>query len=110
MIQKATSPKVWMTVSEMAAAVGLCRDRFYDMVRAGTFPSPVYGLRNHRPFYTPELQAICVVIRAQGIGFDRKVVFFNKVRRNEQVEMSPRPPNGRGDRWGTIPTWPWPSS
>jgi excisionase family DNA binding protein len=90
-IQKAIGSKAWITISEMAARVGLSRDRFYDLIHAGTFPSPVYGIRNRRPFYSPELQTICLAIRERSIGFDGIAVVFNKAR-TERVDINAASP------------------
>ena len=68
------------SVSEMAGKLGLSRARFYQLLKAGVFPVPVYCISTRRPFYTLELQTRCVEIRRTGIGLDGRPVLFNKTR------------------------------
>jgi hypothetical protein len=79
-MNKPSSRKAVLTVTEMAAVVRLCRDRFYDLVREGVFPPPM-SLRRRRPYYPPELQERCVRVRAEGIGINGVPVIFYRPRR-----------------------------
>jgi hypothetical protein len=80
-----------ITVTEMAERTGLSRDRFYDLVRAGAFPPPVYRLETRRPFYPPDLQEICLSVRQTGIGFDGSPVLFNKTGSPRKTKKSKAP-------------------
>ncbi|MGB7160280.1 MAG: hypothetical protein WBD40_19590 [Tepidisphaeraceae bacterium] len=72
------------SVSQVAEAVGVCRDRFYELVSAGVFPPPAYDVRTRRPFYTATLRATCMAIRASGVGFDGQRVLFNRTKRSHK--------------------------
>jgi hypothetical protein len=65
-----------VSVAEMARMVGLSRARFYQLVVGGTFPSPVYDVKSRRPYYTEELQAICLDVRRRNFGIDQKPILF----------------------------------
>ena len=70
-----------LSVSEMAQAVSMSRDRFYDFVRAGIFPPPVYDVVTRRPHYLPEQQRVCLTVRATGMAFNGKQIAFNRTKR-----------------------------
>jgi hypothetical protein len=65
-----------VSVAEMACMVGLSRQRFYQLVASGTFPSPVYNLATRRPFYTADLQTVCMDVRRRNCGIDGKPILF----------------------------------
>ena len=65
-----------VSVAEMARMVGLSRARFYQLVVGGTFPSPVYDIATRRPFYTTELQQVCMEVRRRNCGIDGTPVLF----------------------------------
>ena len=75
-----TDPKSAVSVAEMARLVGLSRGRFHQLVGT-TFPCPVYDLRTRRPFYTAELQQVCLSVRNRNCGIDGKPVLFYAQRR-----------------------------
>ena len=85
--------KAAVSVTEMAQMVGLSRDRFYDLVRAGSFPPPLHRLDSRRPHYSKELQLICVQVRHSGIGFDGRIMTFNRTRRSSR-RIGPPPSGG----------------
>ena len=64
-----------VSVAEMARQCGLSRGRFYQLVGT-TFPTPVYDLRTRRPFYTEELQQVCLDVRRRNCGIDGRPVLF----------------------------------
>ncbi len=66
--------KAIVTVSEMARMCRLSRARFYQLVRAGVFPAPVY--EKGRPVYNEELQQVCLEIRRQNRGANGETVLF----------------------------------
>ena len=76
----AESPtKVAVTVSEMARMCGLSRARFYQLVRSGAMPPPVYCLSSRRPIYVQELQQVCLHVRRRNCGIDgRPILFYAK--------------------------------
>jgi hypothetical protein len=65
-----------VSVAEMARMVGLSRARFYQLVVGGTFPPPLYDVATKRPFYTEELQQVCLEVRRRNCGIDGKPVLF----------------------------------
>jgi hypothetical protein len=81
------------SVSAVAEAVGVCRDRFYELVSSGVFPPPAYDVRSRRPFYTHWLRAACLTVRSSGIGFDGQRVLFNRTKRSPRPTVM-RPVNG----------------
>jgi hypothetical protein len=72
--------KAAVSVAEMAQMVALSRQRFYQLIGT-TFPSPVYDVATKRPFYTEELQVICLQVRRRNFGIDGRPVLFY-ARRN----------------------------
>jgi hypothetical protein len=66
--------KAVVSVSEMARMVRLSRARFYELVRAGVFPVPVY--EKGRPIYTEELQETCLEVRRRNRGVNGEPVLF----------------------------------
>jgi hypothetical protein len=77
--------KAAITVKEMANLVGLSRDRFYDGVKSGVFPPPLYRVDTHRPLYSAELQAVCLEVRRTGLGFNGQPVVFNQTARSKKL-------------------------
>ena len=69
------TPKVAVTVAEMARMCGLGRSRFYQLIGT-TFPFPVYDVSTRRPFYNQELQRICLEVRRRNCGIDGKPILF----------------------------------
>lgn len=70
------------SVVEMIQMLELSRARFYQLVQQQIFPSPLYDLRTHRPFYSIELQQICLNVRESNIGFNGQYVLFYSPRKN----------------------------
>jgi hypothetical protein len=83
--------KAIVTVSEMAKMVGLSRARFYQLVRGGVFPPPVYRLG--RPVYTEELQGVCLEVRRSHKGVNGEPVLFYARRRPVRPTRTPAPRN-----------------
>jgi hypothetical protein len=65
-----------VSVAEMARMCGLSRTRFYQLVGEGVFPSPVYDLRTRRPFFTEQMQAVCLEVRQRNAGNQRQGCTF----------------------------------
>src|SRR5471030_3289291 len=66
--------KTVVTVSEMARLCGLSRSRFYQLI-GSAFPSPLMD-KKKRPFYSEELQAVCLEVRRRNCGIDGKPILF----------------------------------
>jgi hypothetical protein len=67
--------KAVVSVAEMARMVGLSRQRFYQLM-GSTFPLPLYDVATRRPFYTEEMQQVCMEVRKRNCGVDGKPVLF----------------------------------
>jgi hypothetical protein len=68
--------KTVVSVTDMAHMVGLSRARFYQLVRAGTFPEPDREPATGRPCYGEEKQRQCLEVRRRNCGIDGKPVLF----------------------------------
>ena len=53
--------KCVVSVLEMASMVGLSRQRFYQLM-GSAFPWPLYSTTTKRPFYSEEMQRICLEV------------------------------------------------
>lgn len=104
--------KTVVTVSEMAQMVGLSRSRFYQLMKAGVFPPPVYGMFDRRAHYVEAMQRVCLQVRRQNCGINGQPVFFYAHRIGGTSPSSARPQKKvatsriggatEGDRYGTI--------
>jgi hypothetical protein len=65
-----------MSVSEVAANVGLSRQRFHQLMKEGVFPPPVYDIHSPRPHYTEEMLKVCMAVREKNVGINGRVVLF----------------------------------
>lgn len=83
-----------VSVTEMARMVGLSRARFYQLVKAGTFPAPDQEPNTGRPFFSEEKQRICLDVRRRNCGIDGKPILFYSRRRDfgqtSQVQLTGR--------------------
>jgi len=68
------------TVIEMARRLQLSRARFYQLLKIGAFPPPVYSIRTRRPLYPLDLQQMCIAVRKTGIGLNGQPLLFNTPR------------------------------
>ena len=68
--------KVIVNVAEMARMCGLSRARFYQLVKEGVFPPPLYRIDNQRPFYVETIQEICLEVRRRNCGINGRPVMF----------------------------------
>jgi hypothetical protein len=83
--------KAAVTVSEMARMVGLSRARFYQLMRAGTFPQPDRDSDTGRPRFSEEGQRICLEVRRRNCGVDgRPVLFYARAHPPAAPTRSPR--------------------
>lgn len=90
-----------VTVSEMATMCGFSRSRFYELLDSGVFPPPVYKVSTHRPFYTEELQQLCLEICDTGRRIDGNAVQFNSTTKKNKLptraaRVAKGAPNGDG--------------
>ncbi len=72
--------KAAITVTEMSRMVGLSRARFYQLVKEGVFPPPVYCVRTRRPIYVEDLQNVCLEVRQRQCGVNGRLVLFYSAR------------------------------
>ncbi len=94
--------KAVVTVSQMARMVGLSRARFYQLVKAGVFPRPVYFVANRRPFFDEEMQKVCLEVRRRNCGINGQPVLFYAVGHLPQKsgvvsKRFPKPANPKAD-------------
>ena len=75
MFEQTEKTKAVVSKSEMARMVGLSPARFAQLVGT-TFPWPLYDIKSRRPFYTEELQEVCLSVRKRNCGVDGKPVLF----------------------------------
>ena len=81
--------KTVVSVAEMARMVGLSRARFYQLVKEGIFPCPLYHVATRRPFFDEEMQAICMEVRKRNCGMNGKPILFYSPR--HPLGQQPRP-------------------
>jgi hypothetical protein len=88
--QEPAETKAGVSVSEMARAVGLSRQRFHQLIKAGVFPEPLRDGATGRPYYDESGQQQCLEVRRRNCGVNGKVVLFY-ARRQTPVAPAPRP-------------------
>lgn len=81
--------KTVVSVAEMARMVGLSRARFYQLVRDGIFPAPIYDAQTRRPFFNEEMQHICLEVRKRNCGVNGKPILFYAAR--HPLGQQPKP-------------------
>jgi len=81
--------KTVVSVAEMARMVGLSRARFYQLVGEGIFPSPLYDVHTRRPFFSEEMQQVCMDVRKRNCGVNGKPILFYAAR--HPLGQQPRP-------------------
>ena len=97
--------KTAVSVTEMAKMVGLSRARFYQLVKAGTFPAPDQEPTTGRPFFTEDKQRICLDVRRRNCGVDGKAILFYSRRRDlGQTKAPARPakPKTNGNQYADL--------
>ena len=67
--------KAAVTVAEMARMLNLSRQRLHQLI-GSAFPYPAYNIKTRRPFYTEELQLVCLEVRRRNCGVDGKAILF----------------------------------
>ncbi len=96
------------SVSDVARMVGLSRARFYQLVKDGVFPSPVYSIHSRRPYYTDEQQRVCLEVRRRNLGINGRAVLFYARRKAPFKNRSTRK-SGRGSNPATKNRGRWDS-
>ncbi len=81
--------KTVVSIAEMARMVGLSRARFYQLVGEGIFPSPLYSVHTRRPFFSEEMQQVCMDVRKRNCGVNGKPILFYAARR--PLGQQPKP-------------------
>ncbi len=79
-----------VSVTEMASRVGLSCSRFYELIREGFFPMPVYGLKSRRPMYLTEQIVECMKARRSSVGANGEYVLFYSPRQEPETLRPPR--------------------
>jgi hypothetical protein len=79
-----------LSVTEMSAAFGVSRRRWYELIAAGKVPPPVLDISTRRPNYPRELQEVCYRVRATGIAFDGRPILFNRRRTGRDATPTTR--------------------
>lgn len=79
-----------ISIKAQAAAVGLSRQRFMQLVKVGVFPAPLRDEATGRPYFTAEMQAVCADVRRRHQGINGKIVMFY-ARRPAAVTAPSRP-------------------
>ena len=82
--------KAAVTVAEMARMLNLSRQRLHQLIGTA-FPYPVYNVTTRRPFYTEELQRVCLEVRRRNCGVDGKAILFY-ARRGGAPSLTSRKP------------------
>lgn len=88
-----------VSVADMARMIGMSRARFYQLIGEGIFPQPLYDIASHRPFFSEEMQQICIEVRRRNCGINGKPILFYTPRHplgpqskpvNRKVEPKPK--------------------
>jgi len=69
--------------------VGLSPARFRQLMGT-TFPSPLYSVSTRRPFYSEDMQLICLEVRRRNCGIDGRPVLFYCHRGGEAAPRMPK--------------------
>lgn len=78
-----------VSVAEMARMLSLSRARLYQLIKEGIFPCPLYDVQSRRPFYSEEMQAVCLEVRKRNCGVNGKPILFYSPR--HPLGQQPRP-------------------
>ena len=88
MKKKISNLKPACSVIEMIRTLELSPTRFYQLLDQGIFPRPIYDIRTKRPFYSIELQELCLNIRESNIGHNGQYILFYSPRKFKQGNNS----------------------
>jgi hypothetical protein len=99
----ATATKAAVSLTEMAAMVGLSRSRFYQLMGTA-FPWPQYDIVTRRPIFPEEIQQVCLEVRRRNCGIDGRPILFHC--RAPRPIAPPQRANTRPRRTATPPSSP----
>jgi phage antirepressor YoqD-like protein len=80
-----SATKTAVSVTEMAAMMGLSRARLYQLIRKNKLPTPDIEEGSKRPFFNEEKQRQCLEVRRRNCGIDGKPIMFYSRRRDVGV-------------------------
>jgi len=75
-----------VSVSEMAKMCRVSRSRFYRLVKKNIFLRPEYDETTGRPYYTKEMQLVCLDVRKRNCGVNGKPILFYASRRPTDIQ------------------------
>jgi hypothetical protein len=78
-----------VSVAEMARMCSLSRARWYQLVNEQILPSPIYDVRTRRPFYSEEMQLVCLEVRRRNCGINGQPILFYSPRHPLGVQPKP---------------------
>ena len=81
--------KAAISVSEMCRLLKISRSQFYWHVERGTFHTPLYMVKNRRPFFTASMAEENLKARATGVGVNGQyVIFYEKQTPKDSLASS----------------------
>jgi predicted DNA-binding transcriptional regulator AlpA len=84
----------FVTVTELCALIGLSKNRFYALQKAGIFPAPLRNPSNNRPVFDSALVEQCLGIVRNRIGANGAPYVPNR-KRAAATPDSRKKPSGR---------------
>ena len=81
--------KTVVSVADMARMLSLSRARFYQLVNEGIFPYPIYSVHTRRPYFSEEMQQVCLDVRKRNCGINGKPILFYSPRHLLGVQSKP---------------------
>ena len=81
--------KTVVSVADMARMLSLSRARFYQLVNEGIFPYPIYSVHTRRPYFSEEMQQVCMDVRKRNCGINGKPILFYSPRHLLGVRSKP---------------------
>jgi predicted DNA-binding transcriptional regulator AlpA len=81
----------FVTVTELCALIGLSKNRFYALQKAGIFPAPLRNPSNNRPVFDSALVEQCLGIVRNRIGANGAPYVPNRKRAAATPESHKKP-------------------
>jgi len=82
---KPKKTKVVYSIKDMIDALQLSRARYYQLLKAGILPQPLYDMRTKRPFYNLELYQQCFQVKETCLGVNGQYILFYTPRKKPQI-------------------------
>ena len=82
---KPKNTKAVYSIRDVIEALQLSRARFYQLLKAGILPQPLYDIRTKRPFYNLELHERCLQVKETCLGINGQYILFYTPRRRPQI-------------------------